>query len=196
MSFPSIARPRYRCRLAVMVTLTGSIIAGSVALPPASLAHRHERDACGPDVNEFASAFLSVFGPSVAKADAFEVHRESDACGRLEKKSTFVNRTDFPVEHTFRKSHSKRTEYSVQVSGGFNGAFSASLGYTADKTATEEFESKVRIPARTGVELSASPSLHVVTGTWKHGRWWNRKTTHVEVYRPTGHIKWLLREAR
>lgn len=195
MSFWRIGRFRRR-RLAVVVALTGLIITGGAALPPSSLAHRHERDVCGPDVNEFAGAFLSMFGASVAYADSFELDDESDACGIPEKKSTFVNETNFAVEHTFRKGHSKTTEFSVSVSGGFKGAFSASMGYKADKTATEEFESKVRIPGKTGVELSASPSFHVISGTWKHGRWWNSKQTPVSVYRPTGHIKWLLREAR
>lgn len=148
-------------------------------------------------MNEFAGGPpFSLLGPAVARADSFELDDEGDACGIPEKKSTFVNDTDFTVEHTFAKSHSKRTEYSVEVSGGFKAAFSATMGYKSDNTSTEEFRSTVEIPPRRGAELSASPSLHVVNGVWEHGRWWNRKTTEVSVARPTGHIKWLLREKR
>lgn len=182
-------------RMRVVLILTGLMLVGSVAVPPAGLAHRHNRDVCGPDVNEFAAAVSALLGSAAARADSFEVHREADACGMLEKKSTFVNTTDFPVEHTFAKGHSKSTGYSVEVSGGFKGAFSATMGYKSDTTSSEEFRSTVEIPPHRGAELSASPSLHIIEGTWKHGRWWNKKQTHVSVSRPSGHIKWLLRQA-
>lgn len=191
-AYRSPHRPR---RTRVVLGLSGLLLAGSIAVPPAGLAHRHNRDVCGPDVNELAAGVLSALvGSSVARADSFEVHREADACGIPEKKSTFLNDTDFAVEHTFAKGHSKSTQYSVEVRGGFKGAFSATMGYKSDTTSSEEFRSTVEIPPHRGAELSASPSLHLIEGTWKHGRWWNKKKTHVSVSRPTGHIKWLLRE--
>lgn len=179
-----------------MATLTGLLVFGSALGPPAGLAHRHDRDVCGPDVNEFAAVLWRVVGAPAAHADSFEPQMEGDACGLPEKKSTFINDSDFTVEHTFAKGHSKTTSYSVEVSGGFKGAFSAKMGYKSDTASSEEFRSTVEIPPHRGAELSASSSLHIVEGTWKHGRWWNKKQTAVTVSRPTGHIKWLLREQR
>lgn len=181
-------------RIRTVATLTGFLLLASVLGPPAGLAHRHDRDVCGPDVNEFAGALTALLGAPVAHADSFEPHGEGDACGLPEKKSTFINDSDFTVEHTFAKGHSKTTSYSIEVSGGFKAAFSAKMGYKSDTTSSEEFMSTVEIPPHRGVERSASPSPHIIEGTWKHGRWWNRGQTAVTVSRPTGHIKWLLRE--
>lgn len=183
-------------RIGVVATLTGLLLVGSALGPPAGLAHRHDQDVCGPDVNEFAGVLGRWLAAPVAHADSFEPRSEGDACGLPEKKSTFINHSDFTVEHTFAKGHSKTTSYSVEVSGGFKAAFSAKMGYQSDTTSSEEFRSTVEIPPHRGAELSASPSLHIITGSWKHGRWWNKKQTAVTVARPTGHIKWMLRDRR
>ena len=187
LSFPS----RLIRRAAVMAVMTTMFSVTLSALPPAGFAHQHERDNCGPDVNVLGAGAFNWLGPTSAHADSFDLEGEGDACGDLARKTTFVNHSDLPAEHVFRNSHSKRTEYSVEVGGGFKGAFEARMGYKSDKTATEEFESRVTVPPHTGAELNAAPSLHVLTGHWKHG-WFERDTTKVEVARPTGHITWYL----
>jgi hypothetical protein len=158
--------------------------------PSLMYGHGHDVNHCGNDINEFAKAVAGVLDTRAAGADEFEKKRHAPMCGALEDKTTFYNATGFPVRHRFKTSHSTRTEYNVKVSGGFKSAFQAEVGYKSDRTKTEEYDTEVEIPPRRAAKLSVSPSIMYTEGTWRRGK----KNTYVEVFRPTGHMLWILRD--
>ncbi|NOK61255.1 MAG: hypothetical protein GFH27_549305n24 [Chloroflexi bacterium AL-W] len=113
----------------------------------------------------------------------------SPACGVGKDVVTFTNGSPYPVDHTFSKETSFSTTYSASVGADFATAFKAEVGIEAMHTATDKFEITVEVPTGVTVTLRAGPSLDVYSGEI---RCWLCEPQPFHVYRPTGHIRWIL----
>lgn len=127
--------------------------------------------------------------------DSYTHDYDAPACSAPEKKTTFINRANRSVRHEFSALHERSTTFSLSVTGAFKSAFEAEMGYSAMNRASEEYRTTIEVPPRTVASLSASTSMLVHGGTWRHWLgWWQEK--EVRTYRPTGHITWMYDEER
>ncbi len=169
----------------------------------------HERNYCGENEILLPSSFDDTSinwverlpftdddsGPELMAEGGFAWFKFKNQAGgcMLSKEKVFINNTSQTINTKISEEVQEKTSYNFLAGLTFKNAFQATMGYSADKIATDSFSIEVEVSPGSKLQLLSISSVLTIEGEY-YWAWGWLSNLNVVVVRPTDHFKWILRE--